>query len=145
MAENGVEWHASTKQTRFIAALVSSGNAQAAGDSCGVPERTFRRWLGDERFQAALQDAEDDLIESAARQVLGLTGQAVTEISNILSGRHPAGLKLRAAVSVIDTASKLLALRRIETRLLELERKQDLRIQVVYDRDDFFDPAGADA
>lgn len=152
MAENGTNWHATAKQTRFIAALLSSGNASAAGESAGVPERTFRRWLADKNFQAALYAAESELIEDAARQVLALQSAAVAELANILSGRFSPALKLRAAVSVIDVSIKLLELRRVETKSagiekgpLKIEFKWDDTMRRVFDHDEAVSSIGKHA
>lgn len=122
MAESDTKWHPTAKQTLFIAALLSSGNASAAGESVGVPERTFRRWLADANFQAALDSAESELIENAARRVLSLQSAAVAELANILTGRFAPALKLRAAVAIVDVSVKLVELRRLETRVAKLEK-----------------------
>lgn len=122
MAESDTKWHPTAKQTLFIAALLSSGNASAAGESVGVPERTFRRWLADKDFRAALDSAESELIENAARRVLSLQSAAVAELANILTGRFPPALKLRAATAIIDVSVKLVELRRLEARLANLEK-----------------------
>lgn len=139
MAESDTKWHPSAKQARFIAALLSSGNASAAGESVGVPERTFRRWLADANFQAALDSAESELIENAARRVLSLQSAAVAELANILTGRFAPALKLRAATGIIDISIKLLELRRLETRLAKLEKGPlDIRFtwaDTVFDHD----------
>lgn len=132
MAEFDMKRQVPTKQKRFIAALLQSGNAAAAGESSGVPERTFRRWLADDDFRAALEVAENELIEDAARRILSLQGAAVDELSNILSGRFPPALKLKAAVSVVDVSLKLLELRRLSERVSLLENRPSF-IRVVYD------------
>lgn len=128
MAESDTKWHPTAKQTLFIAALLSSGNASAAGESVGVPERTFRRWLADANFRAALDSAESELIENAARRVLSLQSAAVAELANILTGRFAPALKLRAAVAIVDVSVKLVELRRLEKKLADVEQ----RIRVEY-------------
>lgn len=129
MAENGTDSQKTItpRQARAIAALLTSGTVSSAATTSGTAVRTLHRWLSeDESFKAALQDAESEILDGAARRLLSLHARAIDAVAAILDAEDaedisPA-LKLRAAVAVIDATGKLMALRRLEARVADLER-----------------------
>lgn len=145
MAENGTDSQKTItpRQARAIAALLTSGTVSSAATTSGTPLRTLYRWVReDATFKAALQDAESELLDGAARRLLSLHARAIDAVAVILDAEDaedisPA-LKLRAAVAVIDATGKLMALRRLEARVADLER--DTHIVVTWeDRPTVFD------
>jgi hypothetical protein len=93
-----------------------------AAASAGVAERTIYRYLNDPAFQAELAKAEGRSIDEATRQLLKLQDEAIAVFLQVLSDKKiAAGVRLRAAQSILDYLLKLRELRNIEQRLAALE------------------------
>jgi transposase len=120
MADNGTEL--TTRQQRTIAALLAARNVREAAKQVKVPERTVYTWLAEPAFRAALYEAEGHLIDAATRRLLHHQDVALTVILTIMADRdNPAGVRLRAAQSVLEQLLKLRELRNVEQRLTALE------------------------
>jgi hypothetical protein len=112
----------SAKQSKAIAALLSSKTVLGAAELAGVSARTLTRWLADDGFKAALTEAESEAIDAATRRLIGLQGAAIDTLQETLSDRKALpGIRLRAAQSILDYGLKLRELRNIESRLAALE------------------------
>lgn len=113
----------SAKQSKAIAALLSSKTVLGAAELAGVSARTLTRWLADDDFKAALTEAESEAIDAATRRLIGLQGAAIDTLQETLSDRKAlAGIRLRASQSILDYLLKLRELRNIESRLAALEK-----------------------
>lgn len=112
----------STKQSKAIAALLSSKTVLSAADLAGVSARTLTRWLADDDFKAALLEAESGAIDAATRRLIGLQGKAIDTLEETMADRQALpGIRMRAAQSILDFLMRLRDLRNIETRLAALE------------------------
>lgn len=122
MAETGTQNILSTRQRRAIAALLTARNIRDAAKTVGIPERTVARWLADDPdFRLALLAAEGDAIDAATRRLVSLSDAAIATLEDTMTSAGPAGIKLRAAQSVLDYLLRLRELRNIEQRLTALE------------------------
>ncbi len=112
------------RQRRAIAALLSEKDVLAAAKKARVGERTLRRWLdSDEVFQAQLKAAEAAAIDSAIRRLSNLTGQAVSTLRDVMSGKDcSAGARVRAADVALARLLDLRELAQLEARLGAIER-----------------------
>jgi flagellar motility protein MotE (MotC chaperone) len=120
MADNDTDL--TTRQQRTIAALLAARNVREAAKQVKVPERTVYTWLAEPAFRAALYAAEGHLIDAATRRLLHHQDVALTVILTIMANPdNPAGVRLRAAQSVLEQLLKLRELRNIEQRLTALE------------------------
>ncbi|MGA7730909.1 MAG: hypothetical protein WCD37_06515 [Chloroflexia bacterium] len=124
MADN-VSSTTKLKQKKAIAALLTSKDIQGAARQAGVSERTLYRWLDEDvTFRADLQAAEAEAVRSAARRLAGAADGAVTVLMYVmLQQQNPAGVRLRAALGVLDQFVKLRQLSEIEVRLAALEER----------------------
>jgi hypothetical protein len=123
MAENGTaEQKLSTKQERAILALLSTKTVAEAAQQAQVGERTLWRWLGDPLFRVQLAAAEADRLDAATRRLLQLQDGAIETVQAIMQDSEAsAGVRLRAAQTVLDYLLKLRELRNLEQRLTALE------------------------
>ena len=120
MADNGTDL--TTRQQRTIAALLAAKDVRAAAQQAKVPERTLYTWMGEPAFRAALYEAEGHLIDAAVRRLLHYQDAALTVILTIMADKqNHAGVRLRAAQTVLEQLLKLRELRDIEERLSALE------------------------
>lgn len=112
------------KQLAAIAALLSPQyrSIEAVAVAVGIGERTLFRWLDDPQFAAALERAQRETIGAAVRQLTALAGYGVTTIAKIMADTDaPAGVRLRAAIAVLDAMLKLREHADFEERLVRLE------------------------
>jgi hypothetical protein len=112
------------KQTRAIAALLTAKDVQSAAKEAGVGERTLHTWLDDPAFREALKQAEAEAIQAAQRRLAGTSAYAISVILNVMAEKAiPAGVRLRAAVSILDQLVKLRQYATLEERVAELEAR----------------------
>jgi phage terminase small subunit len=113
-----------SRQRKAIAALLSCRTVAQAAQLSGVSERTLYRWLADDTFRAAVLSAEGETINQATRRLLGLQQAAIDTLGGILQDDSaPAGVRVRAAESVLDLLLRLRDLRDVEDRLARLEQQ----------------------
>ena len=124
MADFGIQTDLTAAQRRLIPALLTSKTVKAAALVAKVSERTAYRWLADDaNFQAALSQAEGEVIAGAVRALLGLAESAVDCLRDTLDDKElSAGVRIRAAALAIDALLRLRELASVEKRLTELER-----------------------
>lgn len=124
MANNGI---LTTAQKRAISALLTERNTRDAAAKAKVGERTIWRWLSDNTFRAELTRQEGELIDQAARRLVGLQDGAIAVFDTILtSSTANDANKLRAAQAVLDYLLKLRELVTLEERIKRLEEAQNV-------------------
>ncbi len=123
MTENGTsEAVLSAKQQRAILALLSTKSVSEAAQAAKVGERTLWRWLTEPEFRSHLAFSEAGMLDVATRRLLQLQGGAIETVQAIMQDAEAsAGVRLRAAQTVLDYLLKLRELRDIELRLAALE------------------------
>ena len=89
--------------TDRLLALLSEKTILQAACSCGLSERTLRRWLSsDEAFKAEYAAARRATFYTAMSRIAGLSARAVDTLEELLGeARHPA-VRLGAARSLIE-------------------------------------------
>ena len=111
-----------TKQARALSALLDPAyrtNEQVAA-AASVSRRTLQGWLaGDPDFQAALRDAEQELVASASRGLLSLVDGAISALSSALDDETK--YSLRAAELVLSHVLRWRETLDFEQRLAALE------------------------
>jgi hypothetical protein len=111
-------------QRRFLAALLVSRTVSEAIRRANVSERSAWRWMKDEAFRAALEEAEGQTLEDVMRRLIGMQEQALNALQAILGdpqARH--GDKLRAIDMALSHFLRLREAITLEERLNELERR----------------------
>ena len=112
------------RQKRFIQALLTSKSAREAAHKCGIGEKTAYRWLRLPQVQAALAEAEGQILANTMRQLLSMQGAAVDALQALLTNSSlPPAERLRVVQAVLDNALRLRNATTIDQRLAELERR----------------------
>jgi gamma-glutamyl:cysteine ligase YbdK (ATP-grasp superfamily) len=113
----------SSNQRKAIAALLSAPNVPAAARKAKVGERTLHRWINeDPHFKAALYAAEGAAIDTATRRLVSLQDSAIGTLESIMTdGEAAPGVRVRAALGLLDNLMRLRELRNVEARLEALE------------------------
>ena len=110
------------KQECAIAALLVAPSVTAAAQQIGVNENTLLRWLKDAAFQTTYRDARRAVVQQAIVQVQRATGEAVETLRRVMhDAEAPAGAKVSAAKTILETAIKAVEVEDLEVRLAALE------------------------
>lgn len=111
-------------QKRFLAALLVNRTVTDAIRQAAVSERSAWRWLKDDAFKAALDEAEGQVLEAAMRRLLAMQATAIDALEAVLNDPQARpGDKIRAADLVLTHTLRVRAATTLEERLNELERK----------------------
>lgn len=114
------------KHRKGIRALLSNRNIRDASTASNIAERTLHSWLKDPLFRKELIEAENTLIDSAARRLISLQEKAIDEVEKILDSEDVTPpVRLRAIQTILDYSLKLKELITLESRVKELEEMFD--------------------
>ena len=113
------------KQYTAIQAVLTERTVRDAAKVAKVNERTMARWLKEDAFQRALQDAQNALVDAAVRNLTRLTENAIASLEDCLSNTEPSPVRLRAATVVLDRVLRYKELVELEKRLARLEGGED--------------------
>lgn len=110
----------------FVAALAGGETSCQASKAAGISERTGRRWrLERPEIQTAVRARLNDAL-GAARAILACgAARAATGLVAMADGSEPAeAARCSAARGVLDGANLAVQIEEIQTRLAELEARQ---------------------
>ena len=114
------------RQRKAIAALLASPTVSSAAETAGVSRSQLERWRRQPAFRAALAQAEADIIEEAARQLLKLQGTAIRVIARVmLDDNSHAGVRIRAAQLIVENTLRLREIVSLEERIAALEAEHE--------------------
>lgn len=117
-----------TRQAQYakaVAALLNTCTIQEAADAIGVTTRTMQRWMQDADFITQLHAAQDAMLTQAALRVVGLSGQAVGVLADVLADEDaPIGVKTRAADLALAHSLKYTEAVTLSERVRRLESSQ---------------------
>jgi hypothetical protein len=116
-AETG-PWNA--RQERVAALLASGSTIRDAAVESGAGERTIHSWLDDPANRAFVGGLRDRILA----ETIGRLTQAATRAATVLEGlleAHGEGVRLRAALGLIDTMIKTCEHGELSARVTELE------------------------
>lgn len=111
------------KQDRAILALLTSSTLQDAAKVAGIGEATLWRWLQQEDFQEAYQDARRQAVNQAITRLQQATGEAVETLRNIAKDDEAKdSARVTAARVILELAFKAVEIEDLTGRVEELER-----------------------
>jgi len=109
------------KQEAVIAALLTEPTHALAAQKAGLGEATLQRWLRDPGFLAAYRQARRQVVETAIAQMQRATSKAVATLERNLDCNNPS-VEVRAAATIIESATKAVELVDLAERVDELEQ-----------------------
>ncbi len=110
------------KQHLFLAALLVEPTNGLAAEKAGVSLATGQRWLRDPSFRAELRGAEVGVLEAVSRKATDMAIRALELLDEVIADTaQGAGIRVRAALGLLDQVVKLRAHADIEDRLTTLE------------------------
>lgn len=121
MAERGKR---PKKTHEAIAALLAHTTMKEAAAAVGIGETTLFRWMQDEGFREEYRKAKGELVGQAIARLQGVTGEAVDTLQAIMKDDDkPAGSRVTAARTILDTAIKAVELEELVARIERLEKQ----------------------
>ena len=109
-----------TKHDAAILALLTHSTVEEAAKACETSSATLHRWLKQEAFTRALQDARLAILDTATMQLRNAASEAVETLKrNLNCGK--ASDEIRAASIILDMAYKSAELEEMADRIAQLE------------------------
>ena len=108
----------------LIAALAGGATNLDAAQQAGVSEKTVYRRLADAEFRQQVADARAELIARAVGALADASATAATTLRTLLEAESES-VRLGAARSILELATRLRASEEFERRLATLEHGQD--------------------
>lgn len=89
------------REEQALAALLAESTIEAAATSCGIGERTLRRWLADPEFAKRYAEARRDVLRQGIGRLVGALPKAVQVLEDVMDGGADVGDRtIPAAVRV---------------------------------------------
>jgi len=124
MTDNGTQEKLSTRQRRFIVALLASATVRDAAAEAGVSESTAWRYLAAEPVRSELARRQGALLTRLSANLAADCEKArrvlVDAIENPQTRDH---LRIRAAEAVLSHSLRMAQFAALEDRVSELERR----------------------
>jgi len=113
------------RQRRVLSALLSEPTVKDAAKAAGVGRRTVYRYMAEPVFQAALRDAQGQMLRLAVARMAGLMEKALDVIGlDLEPGHDKAHIRLRAAALVLRHYPGLVEVHNLEERVSALEARR---------------------
>jgi hypothetical protein len=108
------------KQHKAIHALLTTRTIEEAADEAECHPASIRRWLKEEDFSRAYKQARKDALDAAIAALQGSATRAAHTLEDELDS-DSSGIRVRAAISILDRAIKGQELFDVIERLEALE------------------------
>jgi hypothetical protein len=117
-------WEA--KQGRLAILLAQGQTIKEAAAELRIGERTAYTWLADRRFEAHVSDVRSRMLDAALGRLADSATRAVDTLVDLLeNGRD--SVRVRAALGILDTMTRMREHVEFERRLLALEAEHASR------------------
>ncbi|MFX1412084.1 MAG: hypothetical protein ACFFA6_17200 [Promethearchaeota archaeon] len=113
-----------TRQRKFITALLTARTVAEAAQTAGVCERTGLRYLADSRVKRALTEALDNAMDQATRRVVNAMTAALETLEAVHQDPDATpSARVSAARAILDAGPKLREALDLAERVTELEKQ----------------------
>lgn len=116
--------NATTRQTKFILALLDGNTVAQSADLAGVAERTAFLWLKEDVVKDQLREVQTQAMLLSGARLTAVVVKAIDALEDVIDrpAQTGAGNKRLAAGTVLDLCVKWQQAVNYEDRILELER-----------------------
>lgn len=119
---SGSDKKLTAKQEAFLATLLTVPTLAQAARRAKISEPTARRWLAQPAVRAAWLDMRRQVIDQAMTIAQIATRAAVTTLLDCLKPTYAAGVRVRAATTILDTAMRAVEIDDLAARIEQLEK-----------------------
>jgi len=124
MTENGTPDSLTTRQRRFVAALLSTATVRDAAQAAGVGEATAWHYLALPVVRGEINRRTDGMITQASAGLLAEMAESRATLLEVMRNRKASdAARVSAAGKVLDAGMRLFELVALAERVTELERK----------------------
>lgn len=124
MADNSIPVVLTTRQRRFIAALLETATIRDAAKAAGVGERTAWHYLTLATVRSEISRRTDGLLTQASAGLLADMAESRATLLQVMRNRHASdAARVSAAGKVLDAGMRLFELVALADRVAELERR----------------------
>lgn len=116
----------SPKQRKAISLIIANGSISGGCQAAGISRSVFYNWMKNDAFRDAFISEQDNVIETALKDLKGLSSEAVESLGKLLKESND-NIKLRAIALILEHTIKLKEIESIEQRLEAIERRLDIR------------------
>lgn len=111
------------KQLKTIPVIISAKTITEGVKQAGISKTLFYEWMKNDIFKNEFISRQNDLIDTALKELKGLSSEAVESLGKLLRETENENIRLKAISLILDHTIKMKELEEIEERLKELERK----------------------
>jgi hypothetical protein len=112
----------SARQHLALPVIAAEPTIEGAAEKIGVSRKTIYKWLKQEPFKRALEEARKEYVESGFRTMRLAAKRAADKIVKHVDSTDEK-VSLRAAEDIIEFAKKFISLEDHERRIKELEER----------------------
>ena len=113
----------SRKQLTAIPVIISAKTITEGVKEAGISKTLFYEWMKDNVFREEFISKQNDIIESALKELKGLSSIAVEKLGALLRDSANETIRLKAIALTLEHTIKLKELEDIEKRLGEIEKR----------------------
>lgn len=119
-----IDENLNARQRRFIAALLNGATVEGAAEKASTSTRQAWRWMANSQVRAVLRDEQDRVLAVAASRLLGMAGQALDALEDVLQepGQPGANIKRLTAQTILSELLHFREYAELEARVTELEQ-----------------------
>jgi ribosomal protein S15P/S13E len=111
------------KQEKAVVALLSEPTIKSAAQLVKVSEITLIRWLREDTFKDAYQEARREATKQAIARLQQASSEAVDTLRDVMNTRSAQpGARVSAAKTVLELSIKAVELEDLAQRIEELEK-----------------------
>ena len=113
-----------SRQSRAIVALLGGAGISEVSRAAGTSERTIWRWLADEEFNRALQEAQAAAFATGAAALAGLLMASIDTLEELLDNKDASDtVRLRCALAILELVPRYHETTVLERRMAAIERR----------------------
>jgi hypothetical protein len=110
------------RQLRAVDMLMAGETVTGTAEALHVTRRTVQRWLTEDNFAEALENAQGAAMSSAARRLAGKLDRAAALVCNLAETAEDEPVRLKAALSIVDMYARLREMGDVGAQIAELQR-----------------------
>ncbi len=120
--QNGQNLTLSRKQLKAIPVIISAKTITDGVKQAGISKTLFYEWMKTEAFRKEFVSRQNDLIDTALKELKGLSSEAVESLGKLLRESEKENIRLKTIALILDHTMKIKEFEDIEQRLTEIEK-----------------------
>jgi len=111
------------RQLKAIPLIIFAKTITEGVKQAGISKTLFYEWMKNENFKSEFISRQNDLIETALKELKGLSGEAIESLGKLLRESQNENIRLKAIALIIEHTVKIKEIEDIENRLTAIERR----------------------